>query len=430
MGKLKEALKTFVQESCQFLAGQPRELRQWIRVVRKDNGFSFPMDRRPDFSNAIMRLQQRIHDTGYASFDRCFEIVQHDPRLRSVLLVDGGGKPIEDDQAARWWLANIFTGNLVRAYVNRANSTHFDENVFKRLLEELNQETESSYWTIVEFSPLMKTEIAPDQIQIEPGIRLRQIENGELEDWVNADRYIPLMSSPLPFGGIIDLKCGIEVEYRQSRHSTESSQLEAHNKVQHLVTALRLLTHGFPRIAFTERHASSLLALGSSRSWSPSLHTGGSLTKIDKTREQELVALYAKLGHSLNTDKAALALARWNSAGDKLTQEDKLVDYWIALESLFVPETEQELSFRVALRIAAFLGEDGSERRQIYDDIRDSYRLRSKIVRGSASKRKTKRTAAELTDLTRSHLRRTLLKILESDQSFTPEKLETQLLLK
>ena len=60
--------------------------------------------------------------------------------------------------------------------------------------------------------------------------------------------------------------------------------------------------------------------------------------------------------------------------------------------------------------------------------MRDSYRLRSEIVHGSINKSKRKTPSADLINVTRSHLRRTLLRILESDEVFDPTKLESQLL--
>jgi len=75
------------------------------------------------------------------------------------------------------------------------------------------------------------------------------------------------------------------------------------------------------------------------------------------------------IGSALNLNKIGLAVTRWNIAADRFTEEDELIDYWIALESLFVPDTVQELSYRTALRVAAFLGSNGAERKKIRNVI-------------------------------------------------------------
>ncbi len=431
MEKLKDALRVFTEESCEFLVGQPPGVREWIQIVRQSDGStSFPAELRPDFSDALLRLQMRIHNNSSPAFDRCVEVVRQDPRLKDALLVDAGGKPIEDKKAARWWLANTLAGGFVHAYVNRANGVQFDEQVFFGVFEELSRDVESSDITVTELSPLTNAEIESDRIQIDPGIQLRQIGIVELEEWLNADRLFPFQSQPLTFHELLGLKCAVEVVYKQNRYSALGSKFEVYEKVQRLITAMRLLTDASPRLAFTKTRTPGLFRFGLSTSWSLSTYRLGSLAKIDKTHEQELVGLYKRLDSSPNKGKAALALARWNSASDKLAEEDKLIDYWIAMESLFVPETAQELSYRVTLRIAAFLGSDGLERQRIYNEMKDSYRLRSEIVHGSIRKRKRKLTTVGLTNLTRSYLRRTLLKILELGQPFDPKKLETQLLAK
>ncbi|MGB2841213.1 MAG: hypothetical protein WBC40_01855, partial [Halobacteriota archaeon] len=59
-----------------------------------------------------------------------------------------------------------------------------------------------------------------------------------------------------------------------------------------------------------------------------------------------------------------------------------LIDYMIAFESLFVKE-KAELSYRLSLRVAAFLGENRDEKGKIFTLMRRAYDLRSDIVHGS-----------------------------------------------
>ncbi len=53
----------------------------------------------------------------------------------------------------------------------------------------------------------------------------------------------------------------------------------------------------------------------------------------------------------------------------------------IALESLFLDQgNNAELSFRLALRAAWYLGAEGDERSKIFDAVRDAYNIGSKAV--------------------------------------------------
>jgi len=66
---------------------------------------------------------------------------------------------------------------------------------------------------------------------------------------------------------------------------------------------------------------------------------------------------------------------------EKESLEDQLLDLWIALESLFVPDgTKGEITFKVRFRMAYYFGESFEERKQIVDFIKSSYSHRSEIV--------------------------------------------------
>lgn len=426
MDQFREALRAFLKESCEFLASQPSELREWIRIVREDGGrTSFPVELRPDFSQGLLQFLLLFDKTQSAAFDRLIDIVRQDARLSSVLLVDAGDKPIEEEKTQRWWLKNMLAGRFVNAYVNRTKGFQFAEKAFGELFDDVRREIESLDITVTELSPLINVEIESAQIQIQPGIRLRQISTSELEEWLNTNSLDP--SQPLASHQLVRLQCSLEVVYQQNRLAAPGFS----EKGSRLITAMRLITDGFPRAAFTRTSPSSFVTPGySMTSWGPLTIRFGPSVRITKSQEPELIKLYDCLGSSPNLSVARLALLRWNSAGDRLTEEDKLIDYWIALESLFVPDATQELSYRAALRIAAFLGSNGPERRRIYEEMKDSYRLRSEIVHGSIRKKRKKLTVSELTGLTRSYLSRSLLKILDSNQRFDAKKLEILLLAK
>ena len=426
---LKERLRVFVKEICDSLGHQPIVRRDWIMIKRQDDGStSFPKEIRPDFSNALIRLSMEQLSNPSPAFSRCFDLVRSYPQLKGVLLVDAAGNTVDDDTGACYMLAARLV-TFMGIYLDRTGEIKFDETVFTTCFEDLTRDIQVSYITVTDLTPLIHTDIQSDKLQIEAGVLLRQLRSNELEKWLNGDVYPLVQTHPLTSSELLSLRCAIEVEYQQPRFAAIGSKPEPYEQRQRLLTAIRLVTDASPQMAFTKSRTSGLSLFGfDSTSWGISYQRYGSSMKMDRNQEIQTVALYKRLGSGPNRDRIALALSRWNSAGDKLTDEDKLIDYWIALESLYVPETSQELSFRVALRIAAFLGLNGTERQTIYDEMRDSYRLRSEIVHGSMNKNKKKIPSAELIKVTRSYLRRTLLRIVESDKVFDPTKLESQLL--
>lgn len=68
-----------------------------------------------------------------------------------------------------------------------------------------------------------------------------------------------------------------------------------------------------------------------------------------------------------------------------LTETNPFLRYlllWVALEALFGPESSQELSYRLALRLTRFGEHQGEKLQSRFSEIRMAYDLRSKIVHG------------------------------------------------
>jgi len=83
------------------------------------------------------------------------------------------------------------------------------------------------------------------------------------------------------------------------------------------------------------------------------------------------------LNQSFNRLSSALRL--YTHALDLVPSDVALVAFMTALEGLFSVAT-QELSFRLALAVAWFLEPELHQRRVIFDEVRDLYASRSKIV--------------------------------------------------
>jgi len=84
--------------------------------------------------------------------------------------------------------------------------------------------------------------------------------------------------------------------------------------------------------------------------------------------------------------------------------EDRLIDYMIGLEALYLPDGNLELSFRLSLRIAFLLRTDPSERKETYYFVKKMYGTRSDIVHGKKRKL-TKDEVGKLEELLRNSLK-------------------------
>lgn len=116
---------------------------------------------------------------------------------------------------------------------------------------------------------------------------------------------------------------------------------------------------------------------------------------ISKTEIEEIVKSY-KIIEEANKDNVLFtAFDRYIVAKQKEFQHtykvnypnwDKLVDYTIAFETLFLTPVEQELSYRFKLNGTSLISRiDNIDKRIIFNALGDLYKLRSKIVHGGNS---------------------------------------------
>ncbi len=81
-----------------------------------------------------------------------------------------------------------------------------------------------------------------------------------------------------------------------------------------------------------------------------------------------------------------VAIRRFNYSYERERVEDKLIDGMIAFESLFLTDHGQEARYKLALRTSFFIAEDPKIRKQILDDMKIAYDLRSRLVHGASQK--------------------------------------------
>lgn len=103
------------------------------------------------------------------------------------------------------------------------------------------------------------------------------------------------------------------------------------------------------------------------------------------------------------------ALRRFEASYRTELADEMLIDYWIALEALFLGKNEtQELAFKAAIRIARYLANSADEGKTLFDLVKRSYSVRSKLVHGVVVEH-----PGEITGQTQDVLRRSLKKALQ-----------------
>lgn len=87
-----------------------------------------------------------------------------------------------------------------------------------------------------------------------------------------------------------------------------------------------------------------------------------------------------------NSNKViSTAINRLSYGMERRTIEDKVMDFMIGLEALYLPNINTELSYRISLRVACRLHTTPTDRKDCFNFIKEMYSCRSKIVHGNAN---------------------------------------------
>ena len=433
---LRQALRALVQEVCDHLKDVEIPVREWTRLVREEGRTTFPNEQCKDLPALVSHIiHQDILDK-LPTFGCVVQLIRRDPALAENLLVDGAGNPIDDTEGQYSLLKSCFIFPFLREYLGQSREVSFSDDLFHSLFHLISTEMQEAMAIVKLVVPLINIRVPIGDVELERKLRLRNLSTDELEIWINRGFELPIASYRLS-----EIYCAIELDFEHrwpgdlELSRMKDGIIKRGEITDGVLNALRLLTGADIFIAFSEERYQGLLWRLRRRScgvsWGPTYRLQRETFVLDANGAKQLKTLWQSLVDGPNKDKVQLPLKRLGDTTERLSTEDKLIDYWIALESLFAPEVASEIRYRAALRIASFLGE-GEERTEIYKDIGLSYDFRSAVVHGNRKQlANLERRKAKLVDIavkTRGYLRRALLKILESDEVFDPQKIEHGLL--
>jgi len=150
--------------------------------------------------------------------------------------------------------------------------------------------------------------------------------------------------------------------------------------------------------------------------------------EIGTTFEGLLQILETERGRKLH-----VATNRLNLSSMRTTDEDGIIDAMIAIEAL-LSDGNQEMTHKVAMRLAALYKLlDISDPNQIFKEMKDIYKVRSRIVHGGADldkSRKLNRDGAEIStvDAALEHLRTALSTLIKNPVLLDPKTIDSYLL--
>lgn len=445
---LKAAFKNTLQEALVYIESLTLYTSGYLRAELQDDEIIGPRWGTVSETRLnLVRLQSDFFETVKKFYNAGITLVtlQNSPTLKNRLAIR-----LEDSE----WLISlrhfvfVLWQVLIEPYVRQCWAKHdriyFDPEIFEEVFAEtLKDISASCVETEIHLTPIANLKLVNGPVELAPEIILRQITTEEVEPWLNHWHY-HLNERP-SLSDFLRAQCAIEITYCHPAgyYSLENiaNRINSFNadilKVMRVIGLLRLVTDRPTRPLFTQKVRRGFLERRQEISFPQTPKPWGLDVQrftIDDAIKSALVTTWKTLEHSSVSTDADLPFRRWFSAADRLSDDDRLIDYWIGLESLFSPDSSQEVKFRASLRIAAYLGGNPTGREQIYQDMRHSYDWRSAVVHGtspSIQKKLAKRGTLQIvTAKTRTYLRMALLKLLQSSEPLKigPPESELELL--
>ena len=103
---------------------------------------------------------------------------------------------------------------------------------------------------------------------------------------------------------------------------------------------------------------------------------------VSQAQIEEAKRLYEKLvkQDSNFREKLQIPINRWIKSKTREERIDKIIDLGIAFEALYLSDVNEELTFRLGVRAAWYLGKDEEHRKELLKKFGDIYRCRSNAV--------------------------------------------------
>jgi hypothetical protein len=322
------------------------------------------------------------------------------------------------------WISQMLVQPFLRAYFQGVTTAEYDPVRFDATFARMVRDVASPAKRDILRVPLTKVDIASPAFELERGITLRALTDIEIEKWMNrewSDQAAPIDHMEAPNARIV-----IEITNQEAGFA---ELLDLGVRVL-AVLRLALMSDVVARFVSHTVHVpvwrtSEFFTLARPARAVP-------VTVIDTQAAERFRFLWRQSIDGPNSSRVRLALRRWSSAADRESDEDRLIDYWIGLESLLLgSDAKAEVTFRAALRLAALLARTPDESIAIYKDAQLSYDWRSSLVHAGESREKDLRKKGSLKDVTtrtRTYLARLLAVVLSSETAFDPKEIELGLL--
>jgi len=234
-------------------------------------------------------------------------------------------------------------------------------------------------------APLIGFDSDADELTLEHGLKIRRMKMEENQRLMNDLRDTGFM----PVEEVRFDKFCIELQLDVMKHfeswDPTAAELEApSNIVARLVGSLRLFKAGDVRYNVINVAAVSDVPhlIGANMLVGHYRGFVGNSYVLDQTELTEFLSLRKLLTESTIPK---VALTRFELAYDREQSEDRMIDYIISLEALFLRGEFSEMTHKLSLRVAKLLEATLDDRQRVYKEVKKLYGERSAIVHGGST---------------------------------------------
>jgi len=271
-----------------------------------------------------------------------------------------------------------------------SDKTVFEEEKFKRLYENTENWFYSETLRIRYFAPISNFSMEQDRLELDPGFAIIRIKKKEKEKLMSTSSafhstFQILTSKEYAFEFIAEQKKCIGERTKNAEEGLNPEKT-AKSWFRNACFALRLFKSGligFNHIWIIDTNWDFSGIQSTSSNLGPSEYMGDHMTISVKEVPAflELWQRYKKISQR-RLKKILNSIARLNFGTERNRHEDKLIDYFVAFESLFLSKKDPELRYRLSLLTSHWVGSTSSERKKIFRIIKIGYDQRSTIVHG------------------------------------------------
>ena len=283
---------------------------------------------------------------------------------------------------------------IVAGSVDEKKPFHFNEDIFNSVYGNMERYFYSKTVTRKSICLLLGFDSEVEEINLKEGLRIRRVSEDEIVELWRRSSWFRGLAEFSGFG-LLPLKYVLELFTEALKLSGDEEyimELESDLEFDKVISALRLFKKGWVDYPFIIQKASPTLSSETSyymKGSKRTVHTNLPFRisyKLSKEETEDLSEFYRRIHNKI--DCSEIPLRRFNETYTRRSIEDKLVDYMISFESLYLTgEEKMEMAYKLAHRVSLLLSTEKEKRKQIFQEMKKAYSLRSDIVHGRKVKK-------------------------------------------